>query len=144
MPVSEPPNSGPGPRGPRLLLVDDDPVVLRALRRLVLAAHPRWEIDTAERVDLALQLLEEKDHDVVVTDLQMPELDGVALLERLKTERPWVTRVIHSSHVESLAPHAADIAHVVIPKPCPSQALLGALEQAMDHKEWLVRDSSGF
>jgi len=144
MPMSEPPQSGPEPRGPRLLLVDDDPVVLRAVRRLLLAAHPRWEIDTVEGVELALKLLEERDHDLVVTDLQMPELDGLALLERLKTERPWVTRVIHSSHVESLAAEAAAVAHAVIPKPCSSETLLQALEQALDEKQWLVRDSAGF
>jgi DNA-binding NtrC family response regulator len=126
------------------LLVDDDPVVLRSLRRLVLAAHPRWEIDTAEGVDLALKLLELRDHDVVVTDLQMPELDGMVLLERLKSERPWVTRVIHSSHVESLAPGAAELAQIVIPKPCSARALLSALEDAFDQKHWLVRDSAGF
>jgi len=144
MSISEPPHSGPEPRGPRLLLVDDDAVVLRAVRRLLLSAHPRWEIDTAEGVELALELLEERDHDVVVTDLQMPELGGLALLERLKTERPWVTRVIHSSHVESLTEEAAALAHAVIPKPSSSETLLGALERALDRKQWLVRDSAGF
>jgi CheY-like chemotaxis protein len=74
----------------------------------------------------------------------MPELDGVALLERLKTERPWVTRVIHSSHVESLTAEAAALAHAVIPKPSSRETLLGALEQALDQKQWLVRDSAGF
>src|SRR6188474_3677914 len=103
MAFSAPPNSGPTVRLPRILLVDDDPIVLRALRRLLLGARPGWEIDMAETGDAARRLLESKGYDVVVTDLHMPVVDGVTLLRRLKSEQPTVMRVIHSSHVESLS-----------------------------------------
>jgi PleD family two-component response regulator len=85
MAFSAPPNSGPTVRLPRILLVDDDPIVLRALRRLLLGGRPGWEIDVAESGDAALSRLESKTYDVVVTDLHMPGLDGVTLLGRLKT-----------------------------------------------------------
>ena len=118
MAFSAPPTSGPSVRLPRILLVDDDPIVLRALRRLLLGARPGWEIDMAESGGAALTLLETKTYDVVVTDLNMPVLDGASLLSRLKTEQPSVMRVIHSSHVESLTPdQAQELAHAVLTKP---------------------------
>jgi DNA-binding NtrC family response regulator len=144
MALSAPPNSGPGMRLPCVLLVDDDPIVLRALRRLLLGARPGWEIDLAESVDAALLQLNRKTYDVVVTDLHMPVLDGMALLARLKTEQPSLMRVIHSSHVESLTPdQCQELAHAVLAKPGRPDELVVALEWAIDQRR-RVRDSVGY
>jgi DNA-binding NtrC family response regulator len=145
MAFSVPPNSGPSVRLPRILVVDDDPIVLRALRRLLLAARPGWEIDMAESAEAALQLIENKTYDVVVTDLHMPVLDGLGLLTRLKAEQPSVMRVIHSSHVESLAPEQAqELAHAVLAKPGRPDELVVVLEWAIDQRRRQVRDSVGY
>jgi CheY-like chemotaxis protein len=128
-----------------VLLVDDDPIVLRALRRLLLGARPGWEIDLAESGDSALALLEAKTYDVVVTDLQMPVVDGMTLLRRLKTEQPSVMRVIHSSHVESLLPGQADeLAHAVLTKPGRPDELVVVLEWAIDQRRRRTRGSVGY
>ena len=145
MAFSAPPNSGPTVRRPRILLVDDDPIVLRALRRLLLGARPGWEIDMAESGDAAFSLLASKTYDVVVTDLHMPGLDGAALLGRLKTEQPNVMRVIHSSHVESLTPEQTqDLAHAVLTKPGRPDELVVVLEWALAHRRKQLRDSVGY
>jgi DNA-binding NtrC family response regulator len=128
-----------------VLLVDDDPIVLRALRRLLLGARPGWEIDMAESADAALVLLETRAYDVVVTDLHMPVLDGIALLTRLKTEQPSLMRVIHSSHVESLtADQTQELAHAVLTKPGRPDELVVVLEWAIDQRRRRVRDSVGY
>ncbi len=99
----------------------------------------------AESGDAALMLLETKNYDVVVTDLHMPVIDGVALLGRLKTEQPSVMRVVHSSHIESLTPEQAeDLAHAVLTKPGRPDELVAVLEWAIDQRRKRVRDSVGF
>jgi len=145
MAFSAPPNSGPSVRLPRILLVDDDPIVLRAVRRLLLGARPGWEIDMAESAEAALLLLESKTYDVAVTDLQMPVMGGAAFLARLKTERPELMRVIHSSHVESLTSEQAhDLAHAVLTKPGHPDELVVVLEWAIDQRRRRMRDSVGY
>jgi CheY-like chemotaxis protein len=145
MAISAPPTSGKGVRSPRVLIVDDDPIVLRALRRLLLGARPGWEIDMAESGDAALALLEARTYDVVVTDLQMPAFDGVELLRRLKTEQPSVMRVIHSSHVESLLPGQADeLANAVLTKPGRPDELVLVLDWAIDQRRRRMPDSAGY
>ena len=144
MAFSVPPNSGPTVRRPRILIVDDDPIVLRALRRMLLGSRPGWEMDMAESGEAALALLESKSYDVVVTDLHMPGFDGVALLGRLKTEHPNVMRVVHSSHVESLsAEQAQDLAHAVLKKPGRPDELVVVLEWALAQRRKQLRDSAG-
>ena len=145
MAFSAPPNSGSAVRLPRILLVDDDPIVLRALRRLLLGARPGWEIDMAESAEAALLLIESKSYDVVVTDLQMPVLDGATFLVRLKTEHPSIMRVIHSSHVESLTPELAhELAHAILAKPGRPDELMVVLEWALDERRRRIRDSVGY
>jgi DNA-binding NtrC family response regulator len=145
MAFSAPPTSGPSVRLPRILVVDDDPIVLRALRRLLLGARPGWEIDMAESVEAALSLIDNKTYDVVVTDLHMPVLGGMTLLTRLKSEHPSVMRVIHSSHVESLsAEQANELAHAVLAKPSHPEELVVVLEWAIDQRRRRVRDSVGY
>jgi CheY-like chemotaxis protein len=145
MAFSAPPNSGPSVRLPRILLVDDDPVVLRALRRLLLGARPGWEIDMAESGAAAFSLIDTKRYDVVVTDLHMPVLDGIGLLTRLKTEQPAVMRVIHSSHVEALsAEQAQELAHAVLGKPGRPDELVVVLEWALEQRRRRLRDSVSY
>lgn len=145
MAFSAPPTSGAGVRNPRLLLVDDDPIVLRAIRRLLLGARPGWEIDMTESGSGALQLVEAKAYDVVITDLHMPGVDGVELLGRLKTEHPTVMRVIHSSHVESLSrEELEELSHAVVTKPGRPDELVTVLEWALDQRQRRLRDSVGY
>lgn len=144
MAISAPPTSGKGFRSPRVLLVDDDPIVLRALRRVLLGARPTWEIDMAESVDAAMSLLGAKTYDVVVTDLHMPVLDGIALLRRLKKEQPSLMRIVHSSHIESMTAEQADeFAHAVLAKPGRPDELVQILDWAIDQRRRRVRDSVG-
>jgi CheY-like chemotaxis protein len=66
------------PRRPRVLVVDDEPLVLRALARVLqrLGIDP----DKAANGDEALGLMAQHPYDLVVSDLRMPVLDGVGLL----------------------------------------------------------------
>ena len=145
MAFSAPPTSGASVRAPRVLLVDDDPIVLRAIRRLLLGARPGWEIDMAESGDAALRLLAAKTYDVVVTDLHMPVVDGLALLRRLKSEQPSLMRIVHSSHVESLPPAQADeLAHALLSKPSRPDELVRILDWAIEQRERRLHDSVGY
>ncbi|HKY34360.1 MAG TPA: response regulator [Polyangiaceae bacterium] len=144
MASTEPPTSDASVRSPRLLLVDDDPIVRRAIRRLLQGGRPGWQIDVAESREGALQLLKIKTYDVVVTDLHMPALEGVALLRGLKMQQPTVMRVIHSSHVESLSrEQLEDLSHAVIAKPGRPDELVMVLDWALEQRRRKIRDCVG-
>jgi CheY-like chemotaxis protein len=145
MAFSAPPSSSPSVRLPRILVVDDDPIVLRGLRRQLLGARPGWEIDMAESAEAALMLLESKTYDVVVTDLHMPVVDGKALLARLKTEQPSAMRVIHSSHVGSLSAELTrGLAHAMLTKPGRPGELVSVLEWAIEQRHKRIKESVGY
>ena len=66
----------------RVLVVDDEKVVLDAIRRTL--RQSGLEIDTAESAAEALKLLSTYSYGLVITDLMMPEIDGLELLRRIR------------------------------------------------------------
>ena len=81
-----------GPRVPLLLLVDDEPRILSALRRS-LRREP-YEILTAETCAEALRLVDAHPVDLVLSDHKMPGTTGLQLLAQIAARRPQVIRML--------------------------------------------------
>lgn len=76
----------------RVLLVDDDPDVVWGIGRYL--TRRGFEITTCGDGTEAVELLSEQDFEVVVTDIQMPGLNGLALIEWINGNRPDVRVVV--------------------------------------------------
>lgn len=129
MPSEPPPYSRAALRRPRILLVDDDPGVIRALWRMLRLCQPNLQINTAGSASQALGAIAELSYDVVITDLQMPGGGGRAVLEELAAHHPETARVVHSSQLESADAEAIrSLSHVILAKPATEQDLMEAIE----------------
>ena len=97
---------------PRVLIVDDDAAILKVLSsQLAQAGMRSYEAQSAER---ALEVLDSRPVDVVLTDLRMPGVDGMALLQRVVRSWPEVPVIVLTAHgtielaVETMKAGAAD------------------------------------
>jgi len=68
----------------RILVVDDDPLMLDFLKEALL--RQGYNVDTAEDGEEALRKVEEKGYDLVITDVRMPGVDGMTVLESVKRD----------------------------------------------------------
>ena len=68
----------------RILVVDDNPGNLRLFTLLL--ASPRYEVRTAASAQLALDMLGSFQPDLILLDLQLPDIDGLELARRLKAD----------------------------------------------------------
>ena len=68
----------------RILLVDDERLLLASLTRALRVERPDWEVETASNGLEALRLLRSQPVDVLITDIQMPAMDGMALLGQVR------------------------------------------------------------
>jgi CheY-like chemotaxis protein len=82
----------------RVLVVDDDPGMRDLLRHLL--CHRGYEVEAAEDGVQALAHLEDESYDVVVTDYQMPHLDGLGLLREIQQMEHPIPVIVHSSAVD--------------------------------------------
>lgn len=69
-----------------ILIIDDEPDILDALRDILSSFD--YDVLIAEKPSIALDIVSRKQVDVVICDINMPEMDGIEVLKRLKAERP--------------------------------------------------------
>ncbi len=113
----------------RVLFVDDEPKVLEGLQRMLRPRRKEWEMLFAQSAPEALRLLAERLFDVVVTDVRMPDMDGIQLLEQVQERYPEMIRIVLSGYFErEAALRAAGIAHQYLAKPCHPDKLLDTIE----------------
>ncbi len=79
--------------------MDDEEKILKALRRLF-RSEP-YRIFFASGGEAALDILNAENVSVVITDLSMPGMDGFTLLDRVKTEYPYIIRIVMSGHSDT-------------------------------------------
>ncbi|EHJ48296.1 response regulator receiver sensor signal transduction histidine kinase [Solidesulfovibrio carbinoliphilus subsp. oakridgensis] len=120
------------PQCAKVLFVDDDQAVLDALRRGLCRCY---DMATARGPLEGLRLLTETGpFAVVVSDLRMPGMDGVAFLQRAKELCPTAVTVMLTGHGDLTAAMAAvNEGHIFrfLTKPCPVPVLSRALDAAL-------------
>ena len=121
-----------GDRSARFLIVDDEPALLRAMRRVLQAADPDWTVVCARHGAEALDCLAKDSFDAVVLDLHMPIMDGLTLLRHLVAHYPGARRIVHSSHIDPMT-HTVlgELAHDVLAKPAHPRLIIDALERSL-------------
>jgi HD-like signal output (HDOD) protein/ActR/RegA family two-component response regulator len=101
-----------------VLFVDDEPLVLRALGRMVRPMQSEFEALFAANGSEALDQLAARPIDVLVSDMRMPGMDGAALLTHSQQQSPSTARVILSgyAHDETVL-RAIPVSHRFLSKP---------------------------
>ncbi len=82
----------------RMLVIDDDPLILRALNRTFHTQRPEWEVVLVDSGEEAVRKMAESRFDTVLTDMQMPGMDGSQVLHHARQLQPGAVRVVLSGH----------------------------------------------
>jgi DNA-binding NtrC family response regulator len=108
----------------RILIVDDDPYFLRVLSRILTGEN--FQVKTAEGAVEAAQLLQQNAFDLVISDLRLPDGDGLSILQEIRrsgSEMPVVILTAYGevdSYLEAMNAGATEYLN----KPVKSEELL--------------------
>jgi two-component system response regulator PilR (NtrC family) len=117
---------------PRILVVDDEPPQVEILRFIL--ADEGYEVVTAGSGRGALAALRRQPVDLVLTDLKMPDVSGIALLEQILQAQPGACVVLMTAHgtidsaVEAMRKGAFDY----LTKPLDREVLLLVVSRAFE------------
>ncbi len=120
----------------RILLVDDEPFVLAGYQR---GLKKFFQLDTASSGEEALTLVKQRQDDpyaVVVSDMRMPNMDGIQLLKQLAETHPQTLRIMLTGNADQQAAiEAVNQGHVFkfLTKPCAVDELKETLDIALQH-----------
>jgi len=121
-----------------VLFVDDDERVLRGIRRTMHSTHPDWEMSFASDSESALEHLDQHGADVIVSDAQMPGVDGLALLQLVRMRHPETARIMLTGQVKKDQTYeAVGVVHQFLAKPCPPEELQSAIDRALHLRDLL-------
>ncbi len=110
----------------KLLIVDDNPDILQILSSMIaLFGHG---VDEAGDGFDAIMLLQQGRYDVVVTDADMPRVDGIQLCKFLKAQRPDIHVIGMSGDLSALKEMEDAGADICLPKPFGLDELQSAIE----------------
>lgn len=115
----------------QVLFIDDDNVLLDGLRRLLRHMRSEWDITFCSSGVKALEMMQQRCFDVVVSDMRMPELDGARVLSGVRDICPNSVRMVLSGQAEfETVLRALSAAHQYISKPCNPEQLKFILQKA--------------
>src|SRR5205809_5699759 len=118
----------------RILIVDDDVALLEALPRALRLRLDGVEIDTVDNAGDALIRIIGTDYDAIVSDIKMPGMDGLAVLEEIRKLRPKTPTLLITGHGEhDLAVQALrGGAYDFVQKPIDRDYFVASLERAIE------------
>jgi DNA-binding response OmpR family regulator len=124
----------------QVLVVDDDDVGRRTLAEILRLEG--LEVEEASGGREAIRRLGESAYDVMLLDLKMPEVDGLAVLEVSERGAPDTQVIIFTAHgsLESAIQAVRHGAYDYVLKPTSSREILASVKRAIERRQGLRRD----
>lgn len=115
-----------------ILVVDDEQIVLDSIKKLV--RRENYAVHGALSVQKAIKMIDDKKIDIILTDLMMPETDGLEFMEMTKKSHPRIPMIMITGYATiNTALQATHLgAFDYIAKPFSKKELLSVLKRASD------------
>jgi HD-like signal output (HDOD) protein len=118
-----------------ILFVDDEPQILKSFKRVF--SETTYNVLLANSGNAALEILASESVDIIITDIRMPEMDGIALLKIVKSEYPHIVRAILSGYADEkliFQSVSQNLAKLYLYKPWQNENLLQQVERLFKMK----------
>ena len=80
----------------KILVVDDEDIIRESLSYIL--KKEKYDVEEAANGRIAYEILKEKAFDLVITDLEMPEMKGIELLEEIKKMNPQTNTIVITAY----------------------------------------------
>ncbi|MBC7963915.1 MAG: sigma-54-dependent Fis family transcriptional regulator [Steroidobacteraceae bacterium] len=123
-----------------ILVVDDEAVIREGLQRTL--DGERFAVETCRSGHAAIELLQDKDYDLIITDLKMPGMNGIEVLKAVKGLQPDVPVIMITGYatvdtaVEAMKNGATDY----ISKPFTADQIMEKIDKSIEQRAVLVDD----
>lgn len=117
---------------PHILFVDDEELILSGLKRGMRRHRSEWEMSFANSGAEACEIINTTPTDIIITDMQMPKMDGAELLEIVREKSPDTARVVLSGYAkDEVILKVIGPAHQYLAKPCDFKEIEDTIERIL-------------
>lgn len=120
----------------KILIIEDESAIRRVLKKIISEESKDYQVDEAADGLIGLDMIKKQDYDLIMSDIKMPKMDGVEVLQKVKVSHPEIPVIMISGHgdldtaVETMRMGAFDY----ISKPPDLNRLLNTVRNALDRK----------
>ncbi|MBU0946916.1 MAG: sigma-54 dependent transcriptional regulator [Proteobacteria bacterium] len=134
------PDHEDGQQRPRIMVVDDDIYLLTAIKQTLLLNN--YSVDTLSSAQNILPALTEFEYAAVITDIKMPGMDGIELLDHIKKNDPELPVIMITGHgdVSMAVSSIKDGAYDFLQKPVDEDVLLASLSRAVEKRQLVLEN----
>jgi putative nucleotidyltransferase with HDIG domain len=123
---------------PTILFVDENQDVLDGFKRVLFKMRKEWDMDFVSGAESALEKLEQKSYNAVISDINMYGLSGVQLFEIVRENHPEIARIFISESADmKILIEVLGTAHQFLVKPVDPQLLKHTLNRVMSLRNYL-------
>jgi DNA-binding NtrC family response regulator len=117
----------------RILIVDDEPEVLRLCSRVLSEADQGYTVATARNAEQARRHLDSREFDLLILDIQLPQEDGISFLKHVREVKPELPTMLISGYpdVDAVIDSIRLNVRQFVCKPFTVRALLDAVEASL-------------
>lgn len=118
-----------------ILVVDDEAIVLKSCERILTSEG--FNVDTATTAKKALSLLEKNFYDLIITDIKMPEMDGIEFMKEVRKKNPDINIIVITGYPSQESIKAALSLRIIdyLPKPFSPNHLLELVKNTIEIKQ---------
>tara|TARA_Y100000991_G_scaffold213932_1_gene200572 strand:+ start:36498 stop:37661 length:1164 start_codon:yes stop_codon:yes gene_type:complete len=126
----------------KILIIEDEPAIRRVLVKILSEEDKKHEIHESENGIEAINNIKKSSYDLIISDIKMPKVDGIEVLEYCKKNNSETPIIMISGHgdlelaVDSMRKGAFDY----ISKPPDLNRLLTTVRNALDRKQLVVEN----
>ncbi len=121
-----------------VLFVDDDKNILEGLKRKLYSKRSEWELAFKEGGLNAIEYMKTHPVDIIITDMRMPGVSGLDLLNHVNKVYPETIRIILSGHAEkTVVLQSIGLAHQYFSKPANTDDIIEAIYQIISVRKAL-------
>lgn len=121
----------------RILIVDDEEIVIRSCQRILAAGD--FQVDAARNGLEALEKIQKDDYDMLILDVKMPKMNGIAVLQRVKEAHPDIDVIMITglNQIETAVKAMKLGAFDYLPKPFDPEELEIVVARAFERRQLL-------
>ncbi len=119
----------------KVLIVDDEEMICDLLKRSL--SIEGFQTDTAENGMLGLQKCAENKYDLVISDILMPEMDGITMMEKIKDAQPEIPIILITGYAKQYTARKATEAGAsdFLTKPFRNAEIMKSVRKALNIAE---------
>ncbi len=123
----------------KILIIDDERSIRNALKEIL--EYEKYQIDLAEDGEVGFQMFTDNEYDLILSDIKMPKMDGIELLEAIKKQNPEQMVILITGHgdVETAVSALKKGAYDFIQKPLDLNRLLVTVKNAFERESLVTQ-----